>query len=246
MNKKVINNFCRKFGFEVHGLGYIQRQQKRSFKENPFEKQREFVKHANVIFDIGANRGDTIEEYVKLFPDAQIYGFEPFAESFNILQTNVKMYQNVKCYKTAIADKPGNQDFFVNKNADTNSLLEPQKTGLRSDILVANKTKIVVEVITIDSFCEAKKISCIDILKMDIQGGELAALKGCEGMLSNQSIKLIYLETLFVRLYKNNPLFHDISKHLEGFNYYLQDLYDPFYGNGSLTCCDSIFLPKSK
>ena len=34
MNKNSINKFTRKFGFEIHGTGYIQSIKKSSFKED--------------------------------------------------------------------------------------------------------------------------------------------------------------------------------------------------------------------
>jgi FkbM family methyltransferase len=244
MTKAFINKYCRKFGFEIHGTGFIQASQKTSFKEDVFLKQKEIVDgHAEVIFDLGANRGDISLEYRKTFPQAHIYSFEPFPATFSILSSNISEFKNITAYQKALADKVGKKSFFVNHNVDTNSLLEPKKIGLSSDKEVENENQIEVDVWTIDNFCDNNGIKKIDILKMDIQGGELAALKGAEKMLNKKNIKLIYTEAYFKQQYVDQPLLYDIAKYLEQFGYHLQDIYSPIYGKGSIAWCDVIFLP---
>lgn len=246
MNKTFINNITRKFGFEVHGNGFIQSVQKNSFKEDAFAKQKEILgANARLIFDIGANVGDISLRYAELFPGAKIYAFEPFGESYNILQQRVNENHKIKTIQKAIGETVSSMQFYVNNNADTNSLLQSKKMGLSSDSQVANKTSINVDVITLDSFCEQHQINTIDILKMDIQGAELSALKGAANMMAQKKIRLIYTETYFRQQYINQPLFQDIALWLQQYDYFVQDLYNPIYGNGSLAWCDAIFLPAS-
>ena len=133
--------------------------------------------------------------------------------------------------------------FYVNKNVDTNSLLKSAKIGLSSDSQVANESVIEVPCIKLDDFCDENNITDIDILKMDIQGGEFSALRGAANLLKEKKIKLIYLETYYREQYVDQPLFHDISKLLHGYGYYLQDIYHPIYGKGSIAWSDVIFLP---
>jgi FkbM family methyltransferase len=241
----LINKYCKRLGFEIHGTGYMQSLQKASFKENAFLKQKELMNgKADIIFDIGANYGDVALQYHGLFPRATIYAFEPFPASFAIMQHKIAKTVNIIASEKAIADKPGKRSFFVNRNVDTNSLLMPQKMGLSSDKQVENKQQIEVEAITIDDFCREQNVRHIDILKLDIQGGELAALKGAERMLQEKRVRLIYSEAYFREQYVQQPLFHDISKYLKQFDYYLQDIYNPIYGKGSIAWCDAVFLPS--
>jgi FkbM family methyltransferase len=197
----------------------------------------------STIFDIGANRGDTILKYHSLFPAAQIYGFEPFPDSFQLLKGNVENIPNVKIFQNAIADTEGDLTFYVNSSIDTNSLLPSKKSGLSSDEHVVNKAEIMVNATTIDRVCGDNKIDGIGILKMDIQGGELNALKGAKKLLSEKKIQLIYSEAFFQQQYVDQPLFHDISKYLAAYDYHIQDFYEPYYGNGRIAWCDVIFLP---
>ena len=89
-------------------------------------------------------------------------------------------------------------------------------------------------------------IKSIDILKMDIQGGELAALKGAQQLLENRGIACIYTEAYFIEQYEAQPLFHDISKFLYSYDFTLQDIYTPIYGKGNMAWGDAIFVLKGK
>ena len=91
MKKETINKFLRRFGVELHGLGFIQSLKKSDFQGNAFDIQQKLMLNVpKVIFDIGANRGDTAIKYSNLFPLAKVYAFEPFAETFIKLKDNVK------------------------------------------------------------------------------------------------------------------------------------------------------------
>jgi len=63
--------------------------------------------------------------------------------------------------------------------------------------------------------------------------------------LKEKRIKLLYMESYYLEQYEGQPLFHDISKLLHGFSYYLQDIYHPIYGRGSIAWSDVIFLPRN-
>ena len=64
---------------------------------------------------------------------------------------------------------------------------------------------------SLDSFCKNEQIERIDLLKMDVQGGELGILKGANQLLAQQKIDVIYSEVFFVPMYQNQPLFGEIS-----------------------------------
>jgi FkbM family methyltransferase len=239
--KRLINKILGNFGLELHGTGYLQALAKGEFHRDSFSLQKQLATKASIIFDIGANRGDVSAEYLKHFPAATIYAFEPFPGTFQSLQAKFAGNQRLKCFPFAVSSTEGSDTFYVNKNVDTNSLLRPQETGLSSDNQVKNISTIKVDTISLDTFCNQNGIDRIDILKMDIQGGELNVLKGALRLLENRKVGIIYSEVFFVEQYENTPLFHDISKFLHGFGYTLQDIYNPMYGQGNIAWADVIF-----
>ena len=245
MNKAWINHYCRKLGFEIHGTGYIQSVKKSSFKDDAFEKQKELVRNTSpVIFDIGANRGDVSQKYIDLFPNATIYAFEPFQEVYKVLKDRFQSNTSIHCYNKGISDTVEQREFYVNKNADTNSILKPKKTGLSSDKQVENQRIIQIESETLDHFSNEIKLDQIDILKMDIQGGELSALNGAQNLLKKGAIRCIYSEVYFIEQYESQPLFHEISKFLYEYGFVLQDIYTPIYGKGNIAWGDAVFVLK--
>ncbi|CAN5339261.1 N/A [soil metagenome] len=246
ISKKKLNNLLGRFGVELHGTGYLQALTKGDFNQDHFQVQKNIIKKKNpIIFDIGANTGSITAKYLEYFPAAHIYAFEPFPNSFEHLVNRHKSNANITCIEKAVASTNGSREFFVNKNVDTNSLLRPQKTGLSSDEQVSNISTIKVDTIVLDEFCRTANIPYIDILKMDIQGGEFDALQGLKEMLQNNGIGIIYSEVYFVEQYEGQPLYHDIAKLLVSFGYYVQDIYNPIYGKGSLAWADVIFTKRA-
>jgi FkbM family methyltransferase len=246
MIQRLINNLLKPFNAEIHGKGYLKALAKGEFKVDAFKvQQQHFNKNdVKVIFDIGANRGQVVQYYLDLFPNATIHAFEPFQESFNILKANFENNKRVVLNQIAISNHENDVEFFVNVNADTNSLLKPQETGLSSDKQVKNLEKITVPCSTIDAYCKKHQISNIDILKMDIQGGEYNALLGAFEKLESKKIDLVYTESFFVEQYEKAPLFFDIGKLMHQNGYCLQDIYAPNYGNNKIAWCDAIFIKK--
>lgn len=241
MNKRLLNKYCQKLGFEIHGTGYLQSVKKQSFKEDPFKIQKELVGNCSTIFDIGANRGEITLKYTELFPSATVFAFEPFPDSFKILESKFSSNKRTACFQKAIGSVNTKGNLFVNRNVDTNSLLSPIKMGLSSDQQVKNVGVVEVDICTIDEFCRNRSIDSIDILKLDIQGSELSALAGATELLKSKRIKMIYTEVYFKKQYQDQPLFPDISKFVEQYGYHLQDFYNPIYGKGDLVWCDVIF-----
>ena len=76
-----------------------------------------------MIFDVGAHYGETAEEYKEIFPRADVYSFEPFAESFAVLQQNAAKMAGVHAINLALSDFIGEAAFHSNVGCSTNSLL---------------------------------------------------------------------------------------------------------------------------
>lgn len=81
----------------------------------------------------------------------------------------------------------------------------------------------------------------IDLLKLDLQGYELEALKGCGRLL--ERIKIITIEIEFVALYDGQPLFGDIDVFLRAHEFRMLNLYELYtQPDGQLTAGDAVYL----
>jgi FkbM family methyltransferase len=154
-----------------------------------------------VILDIGAHCGQTARQYRKLFPEAQIHCFEPQRDLCEQIANQFQNDSRISIYSCAVGAREGTATFYLNAQRSTSSLLVSDTTHLSSSYrpLLKNEELCSVPVITIDGFAESQKLTHIDLLKMDIQGGEYEALFGdLASYLArwNYSLHLIYNQTI--------------------------------------------------
>lgn len=199
----------------------------------------------NTIFDIGANIGQTTAIYSGLFPQATIYSFEPFPSAFKQLSDTFSKNDRVNPVQVAISNTKGTKKFYVNHSSYTNSFFPSSKEVHRwvePREQIEHVDTIEVPTTTIDDFCRQKSIKTIDILKMDIQGGELLALEGASQQLEQGAIALIYTEVMLVPIYEGQAFFNEIYNFLARYGFALFDIYNREYNaNGQVKWADAIF-----
>ena len=241
--KTLVYSIFHKLGLEVRLLKSIEAE-KNTKAYNPFQQLLELHKSNNcTIFDIGAYDGRISKEFLMKFPQAEIHAFEPFPESFEKLNKLKESQKGLIANNCAIADTIGHKDLHVNSFSPTNSLYESNSVNDYHNNLMKTQNIISVKTDTIDNYCKANAIQHIDILKMDIQGGELDALKGAEELLSKKKISYIYVEVEFVEMYKKQPLFIDIASYLKGYGFSLYNLYHSVIDStGQLMWADALFV----
>ena len=217
------------------------------FTRHEYYDQRRLLSAIEVqtIFDVGAHTGQITAKYGRFFPKSTIYSFEPFPESFHKLEKRFEGNSLVKPVQVGVSDITGKKPFYVNRCSVTNSLLPAvDDVGEWVDPNAMRTIGVIeVPVTTIDDFCKQESIDTIQVLKMDIQGGELMALEGAREKLNQGAISLIYTEMNFVPVYEGGALFHEICYFLSGYGYTLFDMYNLRYArNGQIRWCDAIFV----
>ena len=233
--KKIVKKFVKKLGFDIISNYQIERN------DVYFHKQK-LLNNINVetVFDVGAATGEFIEKYKQMFPNAQIYAFEPRKDVFQYIKDH---YKYCNSFNIALSDKIGESSFFITKNTASSSLYKPIIEGNAIEKHTSISEKINVKTDTIDNFCKLNKIKRINLLKMDVQGAELDILKGATFLLENKNIDLIYTEVEFGKIYTDQPLFHHIALFLEKYNYTLYNLYNSVYqDNSKLFWADALFI----
>jgi FkbM family methyltransferase len=121
-----------------------------------------YQNNPKVIFDLGANIGDTAIFYSILFPEALVYAIEPNSFIFDKLKKNTKQFPNITCFQCAIGGTTGKIKLNLSESHLGSSLL----------YRVQNTKEIKVDVLTLGDFCIQQKVDKIDILKFDIEGAE--------------------------------------------------------------------------
>lgn len=242
--KNQLNKLFRIFKFEIHGIGYMQKLKNTQKSIDPFEVQKVIIPFPKLIFDVGSNRGDITTKYLELFPSVCIHAFEPYLESYTVFEKVFAQNKNIVLNKYALSSDTSDKQLHINKSVDTNSFLESGLLGVSSDKLCTTTGTVIVQCNTLDHYCKKEGIETIDILKIDTQGYEIEVLKGASQLLKENKIGIIYCEAYFQCQYKSQPLFQDILSYLANFNYVLQDIYDPYYGDNNMLWCDAIFVLK--
>ena len=118
MFKQVIQKLLNFFGYK------ISKNKQNKFKNFDFIIKKILRRRKINIIDIGANKGQTIERFKKIFSEAKIYAFEP---TKNLAEKLDKIYmedENVKIFNKAVGDKNGKNNFFNYSNNELNSLYE--------------------------------------------------------------------------------------------------------------------------
>lgn len=258
--KLLIHNIKYRLQILLNKMGWhISQYHPMKAEENTYEIQKNLLKYSDVkmIFDVGAWIGQTAETYKGHFPNAKVHSFEPFPDSYDKIVKNVTTKNpDIIANNIAVSDEVGTATFYSNKIETTNSLLPSTSTQSDHDFYRDNVEQINVATTTLDQYCTEAKVEHINILKMDIQGGELKALKGASGLLQQQKIDVIYCEISFSAMYEGSPMYHDLAGYMEKFGYKTYNLYGLNSNErGELQWGDAIFysdrtyqklLPKSQ
>jgi len=162
------------------------------FEEAELEFIRRYLKKGDIFVDIGANIGFFSMNAAMCIGDAgKVISFEPTPKTFIRLQENVKLnnLRNLRAFQMAVSEKDEQLEFTISMDGHDgwNSLTKP------SSGTIVEKAK--VDCIQIDSI---KKIDPdfqnAALIKIDIEGWELFALKGGSQFLSQENAPSLLIE----------------------------------------------------
>ena len=196
------------------------------------------VGDVKVVFDVGANEGQTAEHYVRAFPCAQIYSFEPFAATYGSLVERASRWPRVRTFQLAIADR--------NRTARIQPVPVSGLNSLRNELSnsCSSSSGEFITIRTLDSFCAEENINHIDLLKTDTEGFDLEVVKGAEAMLRARQIQFILAEVTFQLDNTYHTSFFRLAEYLHRLEYHFIDLYDHdagHFGQSTLASCNALF-----
>ena len=155
------------------------------FDEIIIDVARAFIRPGTIILDIGANYGQMFIEFSRIAPSCKIYAFEAQEMVYHILEKNLKANNadNVKSFYNAVYDKNGMDLIFP-----VPDLVRFPTYGSYGIDLNA-KTGKIVKSIAIDNLEFDLPIS---FMKIDIQGSDLAAMKGAVNTIKKYRMPIIF------------------------------------------------------
>lgn len=150
---------------------------------------RKKIRQGMVIADIGAHIGYYTRIFSELVgPEGLVIAFEADPHNFALLKKNTQHLKNVRLFAIAVSDRTGPIDFYH----------YDQKSGIGSTLanvpLDFQKKKLTVSAETLDAILAREGIARVDAIKMDIEGGEAAALRGMQNLLDAPEALTLILE----------------------------------------------------
>lgn len=123
------------------------------------------------IIDIGAGIGDFTIQAAHRFPDNRIFAFEPFPESYSLLEENLRLnsIQNAVAFPAAVGPNAGNMTLDLSRG-------EPLQIQSTAQENTPSGQTIEVPSQTLTDLFQTHAIEHCHLLKLDCEGAEYSIL----------------------------------------------------------------------
>jgi FkbM family methyltransferase len=136
--------------------------------------------------------GADVGYYSRLFsqwvgPQGLVLAFEPHPANFDILRRNVERarLRNVRLFPFAVSDREGTATLWQTPLSSGHSLHPVKPEAGRP---------LALPTVSLDVVCRSEGVSRVDLVKMDVEGGEPEVLKGMAGLASRSPRLAILME----------------------------------------------------
>ncbi len=191
------------------------------------------------VLDIGASNGSWSSMIAEVFPEARFEMFEPLAgrrpEYDAGLASVMASRSNLRLHPVALGSENGEAAFWS------------ETAGVGSSLLVGNvpaEEKITVPVRRLDDAVRDAGIAPPEIIKVDVQGGEMQVLRG--GRETFAAADVLHLETWLRRGYgQQTPLLHELIDALRPMGFVLVQFGDFWrHPDQELVSVDAFFAAR--
>lgn len=159
-------------------------------RDESFQHSLRLLRPHAVAVDIGANVGVWSLLAVERHPDVQVHAFEPVPALAERLRRHVALNglraDAIVTNVTAVAAENGVAPFFVNHTSNTGASSLYHRP--------AESDEIAVPVVTLDAYAERAGLDRIDVLKVDVEGAEIAVFTGARRILSGGDAPAVFFE----------------------------------------------------
>lgn len=193
------------------------------------------------IFDCGASVGQWSYKVSRLFPGAQIVAIEPNSMVIEKAKDQLKAVRpQVILEQCAIGAEKGKAFLNIWDNEHT----KMSGSSLKDHVQGEPRNRMEVELETLDNLCQRHGV-IPELVKLDLQGGELEALKGAGQILQNTEVIISEFGCLQAYIDRTTPF--DLMRVMYEHDYCLYDIIDLIYRpyDNALTGGDFIFVKNT-
>ncbi len=144
-----------------------------------------------VLFDVGGHTGEYSEAFLDDFPEGSVFVFEPSTSHVNLLRQRLAGKSNVTVFPVGLAAEAGTRTLYKDRDVSGLASLSQRRLdhfNIRMDIAEA------VAIRTVDDVVAETAVTSIDLLKLDVEGHELAVMQGAVEAMTRGTIRLVQFE----------------------------------------------------
>ena len=189
------------------------------------------------FLDVGSNAG-MYSIWVTGVTGARSIAFEPVPDTYSLLIKNIRLNDlvgHVTAHQMAAGDEIGTISMTASQGGLDHVITDPTITEV-----------VTVPINRVDSVCAA---SAPVAMKLDVEGYEMQALRGAEGVLKNSSLKAVVIELQDWTLNKFGTSEREVREFLRSFGF-LPHVYDPetrsLTAAGNKNALNEIFIRDDK
>jgi FkbM family methyltransferase len=191
-----------------------------------------------IIFDVGANIGQTAKSFHKAWPDARILSFEPVKTTFESLEAALINIPNTEAFPLALGSTFGEASIKLFSNSKLASL----DSRFSSE---SNNHYEKIQISTVERFCLEHSIKQVNLLKIDTEGYDLEVLKGSENLLKTGNVDFVFAE-ISIRSAPGKVLLTDPDTFLKDFGMIYVGLYSQeFIQEHHIHFANALFVKES-
>lgn len=135
------------------------------------------------ILDVGANIGELAIYFARRLPDCRVIAFEPAPENLEGFRANLALQApplgNLELVPEAVGDRTGKIAFSIGAGLLNTAMLEANRARLGA---IEGVTEVEVPADTLEGHCARLGVDRIDLLKIDVEGGEPLLAESITGM----------------------------------------------------------------
>lgn len=120
------------------------------------------LSESSVVLDLGGFRGQWASDIFSRYR-CEVFVFEPVQSFFEFIEKRFKANPKVKAFKFGLGGKTRQEEIYINADG--------------SSVIRAAKEKASIEIVDIDTWLFDNKIEAIDLIKINIEGGEYELLE---------------------------------------------------------------------